>query len=109
RVPRRSSRGPVVDKVERRVVGNPTPHCSAADLPAVRGPARDAEVLTAVGCVEGMKPGSEQDVAIRTSAPRGPRYLAIRQLERRELSAHAELRAAVADQNLAVDDERRHR
>ncbi len=109
RIPRRGSRGPVVHEVERRVVGNPTPHGSTADLPAVRRPARDAEILTAVGCVEGMKPRSDQNIAVRTGAPRGPGDLAIRQLQRRELSAHAEGRAAVADQDLAVDDERRHR
>ena len=109
RIPRRSAGGAVVHEIEHRVVGDPPPDCSTADLPTLRGPARDSEILTAVGCVEGMKPGSEQDVAVRAGTPRGPRDLAVGQIERRELSTHAEPGAAVADQNLAVDDERRHR
>src|SRR5207253_10239472 len=64
RIPRRSAGGAVVHEIEHGVVGDPTPYGSTADLPTVRGPARDSEILTAVGCVEGMKPGSEQDVAV---------------------------------------------
>src|SRR5204863_6722781 len=56
-----------------------------------------------------MKPGSEQYVAIRASAPGGPCNRAIGQLERCELSTHSEGAAAVADQNFPIDDERGHR
>ena len=109
RIPRRSAGGAVVHEIEHRVVGDPTPDCSAADLPTVWRPARNPEILTAVGCVKGMKPGSEQYVAVGASAPSDPCNLAIGQLERRKLSAHAELSAAVADQDFAIHDERRHR
>src|SRR5439155_1357359 len=80
--------------------------CAAADLPTLWRPARHPEILTAVGWVEGMKPGSEKHVAVRAGAPGGPCNFAIGQIERRKLSAHAELGAAVADQDLAIDDER---
>src|ERR1051326_9022202 len=56
-----------------------------------------------------MKPGSDQDILVRAGAPGGPGDLAVRKLERCELSAYAELAAAVANQHFAVDDERRHR
>src|SRR5204863_4121274 len=57
RVPRRRAGRAVVDEVQDRVVGDPTPDGSAADSPGLGRPARDPKILTAIGRVEGTKPG----------------------------------------------------
>ena len=101
--------GAVIDQVEVGIVGDPAPDVAAADLPGIRRPGRDAEVLALVAFVERLEVWADQHVLVGTGAVGRPRRRAVRRVERLDPAAHADLAAGVADEHLALHHERRHR
>ena len=70
-------------------------------------PRRDAEILSLVLGVERVEAGADLDVGIRAGIERAPQLLAGLQIERRDVSADAQLGARVADEHAILDDDRR--
>ena len=108
-IPRAGIAGAMIDQVQLGIVGDPPPHGAAADLPCVRRPARDAEIRALVRRVERLEVRADQHVPIRARAVGGPDDMAVLGVERLDPAAHPELAARIADQNLVLYDERRHR
>ena len=107
RVPDAGIAGAVEEQVGLGVVGDPAPHRRSAELPLFRRPRRDAEVLALVLGVEGVEVGADLHVAVRAGVERAPHLLAGLHVERRDVAAHAELAAGVADEHVVLDDDRR--
>src|SRR5215213_4730732 len=99
----------VEDEVLFRVVGDPAPDRPAAYLPGVGRPRRDSQILPLILRVEGLEVGADQTLGIRPRAVGPPGDFAARGVERGEPAAYPHLAARVADQHLALDDERGHR
>src|SRR6185503_20798630 len=96
-------------EIQLGVVGQPAPHRAAAGAPALARPGGDAEILSLVHRVMRLEAGTDEHVLVGTRAIGAPRDLPRARVERREPAAHAELAAAVADEDLVLDDQRRHR
>ena len=97
RIPRSRIRSAVIDEIELRVVGNPAPHRTAADLPCFRRPRPDTEVRGAVLRIEGLERGANPHVLVGSGAVGAPHLLAGARIECGQPAAHAELPATVAD------------
>ena len=74
----------VEDEVQLGVVADPAPDGAAADLPVVRRPGRDAQVLALVLLVERLEPRADQAVGVGAGAVGRPGDLARLGVERRE-------------------------
>ena len=101
--------GAVKDQVLLRVVGDPAPHGAAADLPGLGRPGMDTEILALVLVVERLELVADQHVLVGAGAVGAPGDLAGIRVERGQPAPHPQLAAAVPDQHLAADDQRRHR
>ena len=109
RIPRAGVAGAVVEQVELGIVGDPAPRGAAAEAPRLGRPRRDAEIGSLIERVERPEAGADEHVLVGPGAPGPPDDAAAAQLERGEPAAHAQLAAAVADQDLVTDDKRSHR
>src|ERR1700734_440497 len=67
-VPRTGISNTVVDRVEFRVVGDPSPACPAAYLPGILWPRGHSQIGALVTGVEGLEFLSDQHVFIRPAA-----------------------------------------
>ena len=67
RIPGRGVARTVVEEVQLRIVGNPTPGAAAADLPLIALPSLDARVLADRLAEVGSLHGVDQDLVIRPS------------------------------------------
>src|SRR4051812_25385254 len=71
-VPRPGVAGAIVDEIELRIVGDPAPYRAAADLPRLRRPARNAQILALFGFIKGLEAGSDEDILVRAGAVGAP-------------------------------------
>ena len=108
RIPRTGIAAPVINQVEIGIVGDPAPDVAAADLPRLRGPARLPEILAAILRIEWLEVRTDQHVRIGPGVVGLPDDLAVILIQGRDPAAHAHLAAGIADQDLALDHERRH-
>ncbi|MGY2937866.1 hypothetical protein ACVWZ6_007468 [Bradyrhizobium sp. GM6.1] len=99
----------VVDQIEFGIVGDPSPHRAAADLPAVGRPRLHAEILALETVVERLEVVADQHVLVRARGVGAPRNGPGVFIERGDPAAHAHLAAAVADEHLALDHDGSHR
>src|SRR6202022_3995192 len=84
--------GAIVDEGERRIVGYPSPHRSAAFLPGFLGPAGGTEIgARDVAGLEDARFG--QHLAVRPDVMGGPDQLASLEIERLEPAVDPELPA----------------
>ena len=105
-VPGRGIAGPVVDQVERRIVGIPAPRRAAADLPLVAFPGRragiDADRLAEMGGVLRI----HQRLRVGTGGERPPGFRAVGKVQRDHVALHAELTAGDAADDEILHDHR---
>ena len=111
-VPRARVTRAVIEQVQRGIVGVPAPRRTAATLPLIALPRRDAEVLPLRGRIRGLeRVVRDADILVRARAVRAPGLLAVRHAEGRDAATHAELTTGNSGEDHVVDDERgvRHR
>ena len=103
--------GAVVEEVELGVVGVPAPGRSAATLPLVARPGREAEILALVRRVIGVGFTLDADFLVGAGAVHGPLVLTRVHVPRGDAAADAELptRDTGDDQVLDHDRDGRHR
>ena len=94
-----------VDEVELRVVGDPAPHGSAAALPRVATPGRDADVRSTA---KGASPGLREHQRIGAHVVRGPENLAGGKIESLHPAVDPELAARRTHDDAVAGDERGH-
>ena len=102
RVPGTGIGGSVVNEIEVRIVGEPAPHGSAADLPGVWRPRADAEVLALHEIIERLEVRPKADVLVRSGGIGDIVDLAGIFVEDRDAAPHAHLAAADADEDFAL-------
>ena len=99
--------GAVIDEIELRIVGDRSPHGSAAGLPAVIGPTARAQINAAVvRRLEGTCPG--QHVLIRSDVARGPDRAPALEVQALDPAVDPELAAGCADDDAILDHQGRH-
>src|SRR3954466_9641413 len=67
-VPRTRICSAVIDEIQLRIVGDPSPDTCTAYLPGVRRPTLHAEVLPPVLRIEGLEARADQDIFIRAGS-----------------------------------------
>src|SRR5207302_6208057 len=107
-IPRTRVSGPVVNQIQLRIVGDPAPGASAADLPCFTGPGFDAEVRPPVFCIERLETRPDPDSGIRPRVIGTPQDLSAAKIKCSHPTADAELATAVTDNHFVLDDEGRH-
>src|SRR3954468_24296727 len=84
--------GAVVDEIELGIVCDPAPGAAAADLPLIRGPRRDPEILALIHLVKRLEGGRvDENILIRAGVICGPGNLSRALIERLDPTADAEL------------------
>ena len=97
----------VIDEIELRIVGDRSPHRSAAGVPAVIGPTARTQVNTAVvRRFEGTRSG--EHVLVRSDVVRGPDRAPALQIQALDPSVDPELTARCADDDAVPDHQGRH-
>src|SRR5262249_13134257 len=105
-IPGRGVARTVVEEVQLRIVGNPTPGAAAADLPLIALPGLDARVLAdRLAEVSGLH-GVDQDLIIWPFRKGAPRPLPGLQIVCGHVALYAELAARDADQDFVLDHHR---
>ena len=108
-VPRPGIGSAVKQQVELGIIGQPHPGRAATNLPLVTRPAADAEIYPLILGIEGSEIVLDQHVGIGAGVVRLPGERASAEVEAHGEPAHPEFAAAVADDHLVADDERRDR
>src|SRR5262249_10887155 len=101
-VPGRGVARAVVDEVQLRIVGDPTPGAAAGDLPMTALPRLDARVLADRLAEVGGLHGVDQDLIIRPFRIGTPRLPAGPEIVGGYVALHAELAARDADQDFVL-------
>jgi hypothetical protein len=100
---------PIVDPVQLGIVTDPAPYTAATALPLARRPRLDAEIGSLEPIVERLEPRPDEHVLVGPAVVRLPELLATGKVEGGDPTAHAQLAAAVAHEDAAIHDQRRHR
>src|SRR5690606_37474797 len=108
RVPWAGIAGAIIDHVQFGIIAYPAPGIAAADAPAVRVPAADAQVLAALGRVEGLERRADQDTLVRAGAVCLPHHGPRSGVESSQRAADAHLPAGGPDQYPPLRQQRSH-
>src|SRR5207249_9308502 len=93
-VPRSGIARAVVNQIERRIVGDPSPHRATASFPGVTRPSRHAEVCPTIVGVKRLELWADLHILVGPNVVGSPDFLAGRCIERRDPAAYAHLAAA---------------
>ena len=107
RVPRAGIRCPVIESIEVGIVGEPTPHGAAADLPCVGRPGGHTEIRPFHEIIEWLEIRADPHVSVGTGRIGDVGDLARSLVERGDASADPHFTPADADEHLALHNEGR--
>src|SRR4029450_13642840 len=102
RVPDTGIAGAVEEESGPGVVGDPTPAGRPPQLPLLRRPRRDPQVLALIFRVKGPEPRPDFHVAVRAGVVGAPQLLAAVNVETGHIASHAHFAARVADDDVVL-------
>ena len=106
RIPRPAIAGAVVEQIQIRIEGEPSPDRAAATLPGVSVPGVERGIGKLVVFIEGLEARPDADFVVRAHAVVAPAHAAGIDVVGRDVSANAFFSAHHADDDFVVHDER---
>ena len=98
----------MIDQIQFRIVGNPSPHSTATDFPGFRRPRGHAQILAAILGIKRLKIRADQNLVIWTRGVSAPDQLSTFCIKCGHPTTDPELSAAVSDQYFVLYQKRRH-